>query len=181
MQNRKAHVPSFSSDDLVEWILPRYDLLYSIQFRKNVEYQAVMMRLTRPISTTTMPKGKTFWVAQVHVIGELLAVRRATTISTGTTTNGAGRSFSTTSRTFGSSMSQRITSASLTGNTLRTRPTTGNERNPWARYGNIPTTATRMMIQNRGFHATRRTDLPAPAVIFAAGALLKVRPCPANP
>lgn len=147
-----------------------------------------MLRLTRPLSTTrktmTMTPMKTFWTAQVHVIGELLAVRRATSISGTATTNGAAQSFSTTSRSFGrNTMSQRIPQASIMGNTLRARLTTGNGRKPWTRYGDTsaPATTTRMLIQNRGFHASRRADLPAPAVIFAAGALLKVRPSTLNP
>lgn len=117
-----------------------------------------------PRRTTT---GTTYWAAQVNVIGELLGARRARGVGAARTLMERGAVME------GRLMAHRIQSSQGIRGINNTRSHLRLRSNGSAFVNHvIPTTATATQI--RAFHASRPTNLPAPAVIFGLGALLKV-------
>lgn len=123
---------------------------------------------------TSLPRASpvpTYWSAQVNVIGELLRARRGTlqahqrAVSTSEATCTTSTQNLRRPKNVGAATSKRlpsfssfssVTSSSILGTLARPRTSTASP-----------------LIKIRAFHASQPQGLPAPAVILAAGALLK--------
>mgnify|MGYP006876504557 CR=1 FL=1 len=134
--------------------------------------------------TRTTPKRPlplpTFWAAQVHVIGEILGARRATGMGAAKTMIRRNPTTTTTTTTM---VIRRLDTQRTTTTTgpVRFRGWSGTRdriRIPHHHQGQVDFLRRPLGIpamQIRAFHASRPSNLPAPAVIFGLGALLKVR------
>ncbi|GHJ87963.1 hypothetical protein NliqN6_4365 [Naganishia liquefaciens] len=130
--------------------------------------------------TRTTPKRPlplpTFWAAQVHVIGEILGARRATGIGAAKTMIRRNPTTTTTTMVIRRLDTQRTTT---TTGPVRFRGWSGTRdriRIPHHHQGQVDFLRRPLGIpamQIRAFHASRPSNLPAPAVIFGLGALLK--------